>query len=198
VNLAAAAVALTAFQAVVELIKRRVAIPHELARKIVHIGSGILAAPLAYVLSDRELVILASSFVCAMLVSRRANLLTAVHDVDRESYGEVLFPLGVAILAALHPKPWAFAYALLVLALADGLAAPVGIRYGRRKLPFGRKSVAGTVTFFVVAFLIGLPFASLGACALVALAATAAESVLTRGFDNLVLPVLAGVLIGVL
>lgn len=197
-NVAAAAVALTAFQAVVELVKRRVAIPRELARKIVHIGSGVLAAPLAYVLSDREIVVLAASFVGAMLVSRRAHILTAVHDVDRESYGEVLFPLGVTILAALHPQAWVFAYALLVLALADGFAALVGIRYGRRKLPFGRKSVLGTATFLVVAFVIGLPFAPVGACAFVALAATAAESVLTRGFDNLVLPVLAGVLIGVL
>jgi phytol kinase len=196
-NVAAAAMVLTAFQAAVELIKRRIAVPRELARKIVHIGSGVLSAPLAYILSDGEIVVLASAFVLGMAVSRRAQLLTAVHDVDRESYGELLFPLGVAILAGLHPEPWEFAYALLVLALADGAAALAGMRFGRRKLPIGSKSIVGSLTFFAVAFAVGLFFAPLGVCLLVALAATIAESLLTRGFDNLVLPVLAGVLIGI-
>jgi dolichol kinase len=198
VNVAAAAVALTAFQAAVELFKRRAAVPRELARKIVHIGSGVLSAPLAYILSDGEIVVLASLFVVAMAVSRRVHLLTAVHDVDRESYGELLFPLGVAILAALHPEAWEFAYALLVLALADGAAALAGMRFGRRKLPVGGKSIVGSLTFFAVAFGVGLFFAPLGPCVLVAFAATIAESLLTRGFDNVVLPVLAGVLIGIL
>src|SRR6266568_4809140 len=126
-NLAAAAAAFTAFQAIVEVFKRRVDVAPELPRKLVHVGSGILAAPLAYVLSYREIIVLAAAFVVAMIVSRHAHVLTAVHDVDRDSYGELLFPLGVAVLAALHPKPWAFAYALLVLALADGSAALVGM-----------------------------------------------------------------------
>src|SRR6266571_459557 len=112
-NVALAAAAFTVLQAAVEVFKRRVAVSPELARKLVHIGSGLLAAPLAYVLSDHEIVVLAALFVVLMTASRRTHLLTAVHDVDRHSYGELMFPLGVGILAALHPAPWEFAYALL-------------------------------------------------------------------------------------
>jgi dolichol kinase len=148
------------------------------------------------VLSYREIVALAALFGAVMAVSRSAHVFTAVHDVDRESWGELAFPLGVGALAALHPQPWAFVYALLVLALADTAAAAAGMRFGRRPLPLGGKSAAGSAAFFGVALAVGLPFAPLGACALVALAAAATEASLARGLDNLALPLVAGLLIG--
>jgi CDP-2,3-bis-(O-geranylgeranyl)-sn-glycerol synthase len=128
-----------------------------------------------------------------------------VHDSDRVSYGEVFFALGIAALAAMHPARPAFVYAALVLALADGLAAPVGRRFGRRRL-HRAKTLAGSTTFLVVATGVGLTDLMLSGAApgeaattavLVAAVLTLVELVLGLGLDNLVLPPLAAVLVAV-
>ena len=194
--LVAVATAFAAVPAAVEVLKRRTAAAPELPRKIVHVCGGVLAAPLPYFLSYAQILVLAGLFVGVMTASRLMRVFTSLHDVGRDSYGELLFPLGIGLLALIRPQPWAFAYALLVLALADTAAAAIGMRSGRGRLPIGEKSIAGSAAFFAVAFAVGLPFASVTACALVALAATAAEGSLSRGLDNLAVPVLAGVLIG--
>jgi dolichol kinase len=194
---AAVATVFTALPTVVELVKRRTGVAAEIPPKIAHVCSGVLAAPLPYLLTYRQILVLAALFVAVMAASRGARIFTSLHDVERDSYGELLFPLGIGILALFAPKPWAFSYALLVLALADTSAAAVGMRFGRRRLPLGDKSVVGSASFFAVAFVVGLPFAPIGACAVVALAATTAEAMLSRGLDNAVLPVVAGLLIGI-
>jgi dolichol kinase len=195
-NLAAAAAALAAVPVAAEVFKRRISLPTELPRKAVHVGCGILAAPLAYVLPYRQILVLAGLFAVVMTLSRAAEVFTAVHDVDRVTYGELAFPVGVGLLAVLHPARPMFAYALLVLALADTAAAMAGMRFGRRQLPFGGKSLVGSATFFAVAFALGLPFTSATGAALVALVAAAAEAYLRRGLDNLVLPLLVAGVVG--
>ncbi len=160
---------------------------------------GILAPVAAPALTALGLLL-----AVVMAGSRRAGVFAAVHGVERASHGEVLYPLGLGATALLFPGA-PFVYAVLVLGLADGLAAPVGQRYGRRRIP-GGKSWWGSATFFAIATAAGAAVlagtgADAVAVAAVAVAAAAAltafEAALRRGLDNAVLPVVAGALMGV-
>lgn len=192
---AVAGIVLLSVPASVQLLSRRLPVAPEVLRKLVHIGGALLAVPLPLVLSYREIVVLGLLFAALMTISRRRRIFSAVHDVDRRTYGEILFPLGVAVLAAAFPHREPYVYGVLVLGLADGLAALVGTRYGRMRLP-GGKSVWGSATFFVVALAAALALVGPSYVALVAaVALTATEAGLRRGFDNLVVPGLAALLL---
>jgi CDP-2,3-bis-(O-geranylgeranyl)-sn-glycerol synthase len=196
---------LVAWQSSVEVLKRRgPALPPELLRKLVHVGSGLIVASLPFFLPFRTIAALAVAFVAAMAFSRRLRVLTAVHDSNRRTYGEIFYPTGIGLLAATHPSRQQFVYAALVLALADGLAAVIGSCSGRGRLPWG-KSIPGTTTFFLISStigisvltLVGVPPETAITTALVAAAIlTVVETALRGGLDNLVLPPLAGVVIG--
>jgi len=196
-NVVVAFVVLLLLPVSVQLLARRVHVSRELLRKLVHIGGALLTLPLPFVLSYRQIVLLALVFAVLMAVSRRARIFTAVHDVERRTYGEVLFPLGVALLAAAFPDRMLFAYGVLTLGLADGLAALVGTRYGRMRIR-GGKSVWGSATFLAVSLVSGMALAGPSySVLLAAVALTLVEAALRNGFDNLVVPALAALLLSV-
>jgi dolichol kinase len=196
-NAVYAVLVLGAVPAAAEVLKRRRVGSSELLRKTVHIGDGLLASALPLFVSFRAIAGIALFFAGAMAISRRRRIFTAVHDVERRSYGEIFYPLGIALLATFFPHWRPFVYGVLVIALADGLAAPVGMRFGRRKLP-GGKSVAGSATFFAISLSVGLALALAPVVAIAAaVVLTVAEASLRYGLDNLVLPPLAALLIGV-
>lgn len=203
-NAVYAILALGALPAAVEVLKRRLRVPRELLRKAVHIGDGLFAAALPLFLSFSTIAGIGLLFAGLMSLSRRWRILTAVHETDRRTYGEILYPLGIALLATLYPHWRPYVFGALVVALADGLAALVGIRFGRRRLP-GGKSVWGSATFLAIstaaasAVLLAAGAAVPTALATAVFAATllvVVEAALRDGLDNLVLPPLAGFLIG--
>jgi phytol kinase len=90
-----------------------------------------------------------------------------------------------------------------VLGLADGVAEPVGVRWGRHKyrvpsLTDGAavyRSVEGSAAVFATTFLVMLVTrspASVGLSLLVAAVVTAAEAVSPHGLDNLSIPLAVG------
>jgi phytol kinase len=190
----------------VELLARRVRLPAEVTRKLAHMSSAVFAACLPLVLSFHEIAALGLAFTAAMAVSRETQIFTAIHGVARTTYGEVFFPLGIAVLAVVCPDKRGFAFGLLVLGLGDGLAALVGGKLGRRVVPLVRtsKTLWGSGTFLFACFVlaavllasagIAIP-AALVAAAAIAIALTPVELVLTYGLDNIALPPLAGLLL---
>jgi phytol kinase len=196
----------TALCAGVEVLAHRAPLPPELLRKLAHMSSAVLAAFLPLVATFPEIAALGFLFAVVMAASLRFRVFNAIHDVSRDTYGEVCFPLGIAALALAFPSPAPFAFGVLVLGLGDGLAALVGGRYGRRVVPVfeTRKTLWGSGTFLVTTFVLGvallapagvpLPHA-IAAGAAMAIVLTPVELLLTRGFDNLVLPALAGALL---
>jgi len=205
VTIAVAVAVLGSLPVSVEVVKRRFVVPSEALRKTVHIGAALLVAPLPLFLSYREIAAIGFLFAAVMALSRRHGIFSAVHDTERSSYGEILYPLGIAALALLFPSPAPFVYGVLVVGLADGAAALVGMRFGRRKLPAG-KSVWGSATFLAISSAVGLgvllaegrsPGTALTTAMLAALGLTVAEALLAGGLDNLVLPPLAGLAIGI-
>lgn len=188
-----------------ELLQRRLRMSPDLSRKVVHIGSALAAALLAFVLTRSEIVAVALLFTLVMATSQHFHLLPSVHDVSRTTRGEIYFPLGLAGLALVAPDREVFLYGVLVLGLADGLAGLVGERYGRRPLSFSAgKSAVGSTTFFAVAAMIGLAVLLAGGSATLpalvvaaaaGLALTLVELFLDGGLDNLCIPVAAGLLL---
>lgn len=191
----------------VEVLARRSGLlSPELVRKLAHMSSAAFAALLPLVLGFDEIALLGVLFAGLMAASQRIGIFTAIHGVSRRTYGEVLFPLGIAALALVCPSPLPFAYGVLVLGLGDGLAALVGERFGRRRIPLLQtsKTLWGTGAFLGVCFALGVvllaptgvsPLYLLGAAAVMAIALTPIELFLTYGLDNLALPPVAGLLL---
>ncbi len=102
------------------------------------------------------------------------------------------FMVGVLLAVAVFPREIAVP-AILVLALADPLASALGRRFGKRRL--GSGTVLGTVVFFGVAFFVLTPFAGLPAALIAALGAALLEPLPWRLDDNLVVPLVTGVIL---
>ena len=191
----------------VEVLARRAGfLSPELVRKLAHMSSAVFAALLPLVLGFDEIALLGVLFAGLMAASQQIGIFTAIHGVSRRTFGEVLFPLGIAALAVACPSPLPFAYGVLVLGLGDGVAALVGERFGKRRIPLlqTRKTLWGTGAFLGVCFALGVallaptgvsPLYLLGAAAVMAIALTPIELFLTYGFDNLALPPAAGLLL---
>jgi phytol kinase len=138
--------------------------PHpELARKLLHVAMGLITLSFPWLFdSVWPVVTLALLAVGAMLALRHVGALRAsvggvVHAVGRESSGEIYFPVAVAALFYLsHGVTVLYTIPILLLTLADAVAALIGVRYGLVKFDTfegGRKSLEGAVAFFAVAFL---------------------------------------------
>lgn len=175
--------------------------PHnELSRKFVHITVGSFAAFWPWFLSWHQILFLSAAFVVVICISRYLNLFQAIHAVERPTWGEVYFAISVGLLALLTHDRLIFMAALLHMSLADGLAAVVGVRFGKNNSykVFGHvKSVAGTVTFFAVSLCILAVYTlsrhtALQPLDLVTLSVitAAVENVAVLGLDNMVVPLL--------
>lgn len=183
--------------------------PHnELSRKFVHITVGTFAAFWPYFLSWDEILFLSVAFLAVVSVSQYIGLFKAIHSVERPTWGEVCFAVAVGTMAVVTPEPLIYTAALLHMSLSDGLAALVGMKYGRRNSykVFGhKKSVAGSAAFFASSLAILAGYALLAPASppiavLAALAAvtTVLENLAVRGLDNLAVPLaVAGVLLTV-
>ncbi|HEV2136967.1 MAG TPA: hypothetical protein VGR47_22300 [Terracidiphilus sp.] len=192
---------------------RRFAIGSEVMRKLAHIGTGLLAMLFPWLFSSAEPVFIICGVALLLLIAvsvipaMRVRLGASLYSVDRESHGEFYFPIAVAILFFLARGDKLFyLIPLLVLTLADAVAAVLGSAYG--KMPYegmgAKKSVEGSVAFFIVAFFaVHVPlllFSDLGRpqtlfIALdIALVVTLLEAVSWRGLDNLIIP-LGGLLL---
>ena len=152
---------------------------------------------------DHDVVVLAVVFTLFLGWTRLRHSLQSVHAVARPTIGAVVFPIGLLLAAVvLWPHPAAFSYAALMLAGPDAAAGIVGTRFASPtwRVAGGEKSMLGSLTFFVVAFALGLVFAlatgsgAIAGAAAVALAVMAIEGVLGYGLDNLFIPVVAGLL----
>jgi phytol kinase len=179
--------------------------PHdEFSRKFIHIFVGSFAAFWPYYLDWNWIIILSAAFIAGVAASKFFNIFKSIHAVERPTWGEVMFAASVGILALITKEPWIYTAALLHMSLADGLAAIVGVTWGKksRYKIFGHyKSIIGSTTFFVVSVAI-LTVYSLAASPLsptviigTALLATSLENIGVRGLDNLAVPLVVGVIL---
>jgi phytol kinase len=181
----------------------------ETARKLVHMGMGVVCLVFPWIFAEAWPVwILAGLAVAALTALRFAPVLRRVlggvlYDVNRASFGEAYFPLGVAAVFTLaQGRTLPFVVPVALLTFADAMGALVGKRWGRRKFETleGQKSVEGSLAVGGVGFLCSAgpllvsghnPVAALLIGALMGLFGLILEATSWRGLDNVFLPLAA-------
>ncbi len=188
-----------------EYLSRYKGVHSELTRKLVHIMVGISVAFWPFFLSWQQIQLLSFAFLVVVGLSVKLNIFRSIHAVKRNAMGEVLFALVIGILALIVTNKWIFAAAMLHLSLADGMAAVVGLGWGENntyKVLGHSKSVAGSLAFFFCSMFIMIGYvafshAAPGAVPLLWLpvVATIAENLAVQGTDNMVIPLLVGLVL---
>jgi len=155
-------VVLGGIMAGLKLIGVRCCLHPETSRKAVHIVMGLVTLSFPWLFRDAWPVLLLTVLAVAALAGTRLvaplreRFGTVLNGVERQSLGEVYFPLAVAALFLLSSENrLLYLIPLLTLTLADAVAALVGIRYGQHRFctSEGTKSAEGSLAFFMVAFL---------------------------------------------
>jgi phytol kinase len=173
----------------------------EIARKFVHIVTGLFISIWAFYMTVGQIQILSILLLAGVIFSKYFNVFKSVHGVKRRTSGEIFFALSIGVIASIAPNPWVFAAAMLNMSLADGLAAIVGSSHGKGTTykVFGhKKSLIGSITFYITSLLIIFIIADFSplntveniwiAMFWVPLLATAVENLAYNGVDNLLVP----------
>jgi phytol kinase len=116
--------------------------PHpEVVRKLMHVGMGLTVLVFPWVFHEVWPVVAVAVLSLALLAAvrlvsgLRQRLGSVLGGVARKSLGEFYFAVSVAALFALsRGRPYAnilYCVPILVLALADAVAALIGLRYGQ-------------------------------------------------------------------
>jgi phytol kinase len=174
----------------------------EISRKFVHITVGSFVAFWPFFMETKWILFMCGAFFAVVLASRYFKWFPAIYSISRRTWGDLLFPVGIAASLLLADSVWIFAAAMLHLSLADGFAAVVGERHGKtsRYRVFGsQKSVVGTFVFWAISLMIitallltdQANFGSVSILTIIWLPALAAllENLAIRGVDNIVVPI---------
>ncbi len=182
-----------------EHLSRRKKTNSEFSRKAVHILVGCFVAAWPWLLDWWQIQLLAIGFILGVTISQYAGIFKAIHAVQRPTYGELCFGAAVGLVPLITHNKWMFAVAILHMALADGLAAVVGVTYGRSnqyKVWGHAKSLAGSLTFFAVSVVLLVAYSLLVGpigwehVLAIALVSTLLENIALYGLDNLFVPLL--------
>ncbi len=186
-----------------EVLRRSGRLAAEPSRKLVHVSGGLISLLLPALIESSVTVLALAVGTSALLAwTQRTARLSSLHGVARRTSGTAYYPLAVFLVFFLsRGRSGLYVSALLVLAVADALAALVGSRYGLVRYQVDResKSLEGSLAFLVAAFLaIHLPMLLLTdlprpicvlSALLVATLVTGFEAVSLRGTDNLFVPI---------
>lgn len=194
----------------IRIIQKRYAPHPEWCRKLMHIGSGIVALSIPWLFQSLWPVLLVCATSIAGLVAikhlryLKQNIGRVVGDVKRKSSGDIYFPLTIAILFLLSKgDPLFYCIPIMILTFADAAAALVGIFYGvwYYETRDGVKTIEGSLAFFLVAFFCTyMPmqlFTDLGSTEIMLIAFLLAFLLMIveaafgwKGLDNLLIPVI--------
>ena len=180
----------------------------EACRKIIH--SLIVFVPfiagysyaLAYFLLSAGIVIYSWSEY-QRLTGRYVPVLSDIkekafrtRDVDHFAKAPVTLALGAMGALALYPMP-AAAIAIYALAFGDTAACLVGKSFGRTQIPCTDKTWAGSAACFATVFMLAFHATgcSITKTAVVALAATLTELLPIKDYDNLLIPLVTGLML---
>ncbi len=196
-------------------LKQRFSISSESMRKFIHIGvsnwwfieTGFFTT-LAYALVGPIFFIIANSLFTFLGWGKALGM-----DDRKRNYGLIYFPITLLILVVMQYQGLASSLvcslAVLIMGYGDGLAALLGAKWGKKRLPvsFAKKTYLGTfvmagvsciITFIGLCAYSPLSMSSiLGISLLIGLASAAAEALTPLALDNITVPLLAAFLLEV-
>jgi phytol kinase len=200
-----------ALMGIAVLLHRYFKLPAEQSRKFLHVSGGILSIfiPLFFHSHWWVLALTGVAFVI-LLVTYMRKWLPAVHQINRNSIGSVLFPVPVYLcflIATLTQNNLYFWLPISLLAISDTAAEIGGQLWGAKTRQFfnGQKTMAGTLSFAVTALLVNTGWLYFGfhlpvrdvllLTVLITLFSAGAELVTLHGWDNLTVPAIAALII---
>lgn len=198
-----------------EILRRQGALKGEWARKFVHATTGTWAALWPVFLDLRSIAFITTILTLAAIIVRVLKPMHTVYSIKRLSIGEIVIGFGLVLTALLAKNGAVFACSVLIIAWSDSLAALAGIKFGKRnsyKIFNAKKSIAGSMAFFISTFVIMMAFLyyqngmdlllnpsvlywSLCFSALSSIFLTVVEAVSDYGIDNLTAPILAVIIL---
>jgi dolichol kinase len=125
----------------------------EYLRKFFHISAGCFIASWPWIVGWGGIQFLSICMLAVILGGRFFGLLRYHGRIHRVTYGDIFFAIAILLSSYLAGNKVFFALAILEVALADGLAAVVGITYGKKwgyKVFGYKKTVLGTMVFWLV------------------------------------------------
>lgn len=179
------------------------------SRKIVHITvSFAWVAMYFYFGATWHLLIPPLTFVVLNYISYKKDIFAAMEreQKDSASLGTVYYPISMVVLSLLSllDRNFLIPYGIgmFCMAFADGLAPIFGrIKQGNLPLCGGRRTLYGSLTVFLLSFLVVAIMSAVFSLPLLwyeelllAFCAAVLEFVGMKGFDNLTLPIGTGVL----
>jgi len=187
--------------AVGEIAYRYFHVNAEITRKWSHIGSGLLALLFpAYLHSLGWVASICALFLVILYVSKPLGLLPSIHQVKRQTYGSLLFPVAVFL------SFWSFQtkgndlvffyLPVLTLAVCDLAAALLGQKYPLRKIQIyaASKSWGGLLAFLISSLILNLLMyhagfqLSIASIVCIPVLTSLVECMTPKGFDNLTIP----------
>lgn len=190
-----------------EVIRLKLKKSPEFSRKFVHIIVGLIISTTPYFFKSAiPVLVMATIFVLINYLTTKLNLLKGMHGTERITYGTTYFPLAFFILVfwLWDSDRFIISISMLVLALADAIAAIVGGRIKNPKyysLTNDRKSVEGSLAMFISTAMIiyfglkiwypemqALTYYFVSLIIFCSLFATSWEAISSYGLDNLFIP----------
>jgi len=190
-------------------------IKDEVSRKFIHVLAGMWIAFWPLYLPFGGIFILGWVALALLVYSRFAKLLHAMYGIQRKTYGGIFYALAIILVAYFGRQAWIFTISILLVALADSVAALIGTRYGKTNsykvfsLSYLKKSLYGTTAFILMAYVViiigvlaggsDIIFANkMVVFLLLPVGATLLENTMPFGLDNLIIPLYATLLLNTL
>jgi phytol kinase len=181
----------------------------ELARKVVHIGTGN-AILLAWWMHLPAWVGITASVLFSSLsvLSYYTSLFAFLNRIERHSWGTFFYAVSIGVLIAgfwSRQLPEYAVLGVLVMTWGDGLAGVIGQRWGQHPYYVAgmQKSWEGSITMATVSAIVSLAillptvgnlWQTWGTALVVAVVATLLEAYSKLGIDNLTVPIASAVL----
>ena len=184
----------------------------DFTRKFIHIAVGMWAYGTVLLFEQRVFAIIPPlAFVAINAFSYWRGTFKAMETGERGNLGTIYFPLSFAVLIWLFwGRPHLIVAGLMPMTWGDALAAVVGRRIGHRHYTVlgSTRSVEGSMTMFVAGWVAmsvslmllwtGAPMAALWVSAVTAFGAALVEAVSPWGIDNLTVPAISALILGLM
>ncbi len=177
-----------------ELLSRLTKIPQSVMRKVIHVAMSLVVIGFTFIADYQVMIWTGLFFALLLLVARKVFRFYSLRDRSNESWGEILFPLGIGLSALIASDHTIFIAAILILSFSDTIAYIVGNKFPNSRAIIAGRTIAGSGAGFITSLVILLALQygillSLVTAGIVAIA----EVFSRRGFDNISMPVAVAV-----
>ncbi len=205
-----------------ETLSRKSKLRPGVIRKLGHVGLALIISTVAIFLSYKLFILIGLSLAIIALILRQLPL-KSLEPFKKDSYGEILFPLGVSLAAVLayasnfeiitqnqsiiSYDTAIFITAVLILGLSDTAAFIAGKNIRSPKI-LGNKTLAGTIGFvissvIILGFAMSLSgkvavdqiFTSIPAILFMSISLSIVELLSDKGSDNITIPIFTAILL---